>query len=87
MNPPSEARAAAILANSMASHLNDQQQSRAVLALAMVFGQFPAHVRAEDPAAMFEAMVGLARQQLKTRLLAQQMHAAGLGCVAPMGPL
>jgi hypothetical protein len=36
---------------------------------------------------MFEAMVGLARQQLKTRLLAQQMHAAGLGCVAPMGPL
>ncbi|MBX9750877.1 MAG: hypothetical protein K5Q68_14915 [Roseococcus sp.] len=87
MNPPSEIRSAAILANTMGSHLNGHRQSRAVLALAMVFGQFPAQADVEDPAAMFEAMVGLARQQLKTRLLANQMHASGLGDIAPMAPL
>jgi hypothetical protein len=92
MNPHDQDRvtndAASALASEIAAFVTHRNVSCAVaiLAMAKLLGQGAVQFGGPDQAALLDAAFRHAQQEMRLRATAQQLKAAGLGALMPVGP-
>lgn len=92
MSPDEAERAvnneAAGLANELAGFLTHSNVSCAVAitAVAKLLGQGAAQFGGQDPCGLLDAACLHARNEMRLRLTAERLRAAGLGAIMPVGP-